>query len=68
MKITRLKNGYRVKLSDAEYRLLAGMVGAADDQIADAFDIAHWEPAQKAAYTRRSRGGALMRVDEDRRR
>lgn len=67
MKITRLKKGYRITLNDSDFRLLAGMVESADDQIVDAFDMAHWEPAVKKAYTHRTKGGRLMRVDEDRR-
>lgn len=69
MKIVRLKKGYRITLSDSEFDLISGLV---DDGIMtyrgdDSAYEAYISAAQKSAWTRREKGGPLMRVDEDRR-
>jgi allantoicase len=72
MKITRLKQGYVIRCSDSDFGMLRNMVidGFAyqegDEQWCDG-----WEPAEKAAFSRRCReemsGREMMRVDKDRR-
>lgn len=69
MKIVRLKNGYRITCSDTEFELISGLVsdGAHTYEGDEGAYAAYLTPRQKAAWTRRERGGVLMRIDEDRR-
>jgi len=74
MKITRLKSGYRINLSDADYEVLNALIvdgfmmhEGTDVDVADG-----WATAQKAALTRmlkKSEGEMqiLRAIDEDRR-
>lgn len=62
MKITRLKRGYVIRLSDSEFSaIIQQVVGDHDDPMESAL------PAVRAAYTKRTAKGGFFRVDEDRR-
>ena len=71
MKVTRLCQGYRIRLSDAELGMLKWLV--VDGVVAgegDDFAQSAWAPAEKAALTRRvTRHGSygILATDEDRR-
>lgn len=73
MKITRLKNGYRINCSDSDYEMLVHLVNEGeshflyDDESDNPLRDAGWSPAAQSAATRRSKGGGLLRVDENRR-
>lgn len=79
MKVTRLKNGYRIRLNDTEFAVLEFLADSAVEGILgssagwdtpDAKDedgIAHWAPKERRAYGRRLNGGSFLKIDEDRR-
>lgn len=73
MKVTRLRSGYSIRLSDSDFELLTAF--AADGESRTIFESdseralrehGH-SPAVQSAYTRRVKGGDYLRVDEDRR-
>lgn len=74
MKITRLRSGYIIRLSDSDFDLIWALVSDGESRsIFESEDdaplsAAGYTPAVQSAYTRRTKGGDLMRVDEDRRR
>lgn len=70
MKITRLKKGYRITLSDSDMSMLRWIVidGESSWEGQEEHEqFLAWSPAAKAAYTRRNKGGHVLRTDEDRR-
>lgn len=68
MKVTRLKSGYRIALSDSDYELLDEMIGSVERDDPDIL-LEMLSPRAKAAWTRRQRatGNFILQVDEDRR-
>lgn len=75
MKVTRLKQGYTIRLSDAELGMLQWLMidGLASEEGLEDYELRqNWTPAEKAAFTRRVKqvGGDEYRIlstDEDRR-
>lgn len=67
MKIIRLKKGYRIELSDTDFDLISGLIsdGIHTYEGDEGAYAAYLSATQKAAWTRRERGGAIMRIDED---
>lgn len=73
MKVTRLKQGYVIRLSDQDFSMLNGLVcdGFSSREGRDEFED-YRDPGEKAAETRRLKkvGGdeyRLLAIDEDRR-
>lgn len=76
MKITRLRSGYVIRLSDSDFALLAAFaqdgecrtVHEYEDVDSAPLSTAGHRPAVQAAYTRRMKSvDHFMEVDEDRR-
>jgi hypothetical protein len=74
MKVTRLKKGYNIRLSDAEMNMLNWLVldGIASGEGLEEYEFrTTWSASEKAAWTRRlAKVGsdyAVLKVDEDRR-
>jgi hypothetical protein len=71
MKITRLKKGYEITLTDAEFTLISGLVsdGVQTYQGDESAYSDYLTPQDKRTWTllEKKRGG-LMVIDEDRRR
>lgn len=74
MKVTRLKKGYRINLSDADMEMLNSLVidGIVSEEGLEEYECRmNWSAGEKAAWTRRMKvvGGpySLLRIDEDRR-
>lgn len=57
MKVKKTKSGYALKCTPSEFEMLQQL-----DAIADAKFL---KGDGKAAYTRRTKGGALFRIDQD---
>jgi hypothetical protein len=70
MKVTRLKKGYRIAMTDAEFALIRGLVsdGANTYQGDETAYNDYLTPQDKRTWTRleNTRGG-LMVIDEDQR-
>ena len=64
MKVTRDKNGYRVRCSDHEFDIL----GIAVDQIEADNPLEYLsETGHRRSWSRRVSGGVFLRIDVDRR-
>ena len=61
MKITKLKNGYRIKCSEGDFALLDTLLNLTPVEVLKR----KLEGGAKGAYTRRTNGGDLFRVDVD---
>lgn len=61
MKITRRKNGYSIRCNDGDFAMLQTLVGATPDDAAKRMLTGD----AKAAHTRRTKGGDLLRIDRD---
>lgn len=68
MKITRLKRGYRMDLSDSEFLLLGNFYShaLAEAENKESYEV-DYDHAEKRAWTTRERDGHFFRVDEDQR-
>lgn len=73
MKVVRLKKGYRITLSDADFGMLVNLVTdgvSASEGLEEYQYHEDWSPAEKAAFTRRTaKHGefSILQADEDRR-
>lgn len=68
MKVVKLKRGYSIRLSDSEFGVLSTFVSEAEaGEVEDAL-IQYLEPAEKAAWHKRTIDGEpFLRTDEVRR-
>lgn len=70
MRITRLRRGYRVRLSDAEFEALCFIVRQGQEELNNFVeeDLGHLSlPAREALSTDRFQSDKTMKVDDDRR-
>lgn len=73
MKVTRLKSGYRISLSDSDFGMLQWLIidGLASMEGLEDYELqSNWTPAEKSALSRRQARSDrynLLTIDEDRR-
>lgn len=71
MKITKLKQGWVIRLSDSEMDVLGALVDEGEGGIIEGNGLENsgWSPQMKSAYTRRiNQANRFLSTDENRRR